>query len=122
MLHHIPLQIVPHLSCVPAGLMEEPLNAIGRRLAQVFGKLPGITSRYRSQQATQVTTGSLPYFLPEEPRPDPPEESRKLGFSGLQHRRGRRIQRPKVRSFRHGSVLQSLFYPPSAAVVLGRVR
>lgn len=60
------LEVVAELVGVPAGAVEEPLEAVGCAVSGVFGQLPAVLAADRAQQSTDVVTHPAA-------RLDPPE-------------------------------------------------
>jgi hypothetical protein len=50
------LQVIAEFVSVPAGSIEEPLQAVGGTVSSVFGQLPAVLSADRAQQSTDVVT------------------------------------------------------------------
>ena len=54
MLHHVPLQVVPHRISIPVVHRQQPLHPVGGGVASVFRQLPPVLALHRPQQSLQV--------------------------------------------------------------------
>ena len=70
MLHHVPLQVIPHLVRIPVVHRQQPLHSIGRGVPSVFGQVPSILALHRPQQSLQVRQNPLTRLTAAETKRD----------------------------------------------------
>lgn len=67
-------QVVAHQVGVPVVQGEQPLEPIGRLVADVLGDLPAVAPLDRAEQIPYVITSVSPWLHPTEPSRDPREQ------------------------------------------------